>query len=139
MCTMCNTESETVSHFVLHCPYFSVRRNIFFMIVLILTLHDFSLNNESRKLSYISDFRCPRETVRYCFKYIESIYIRHERFVQLYMWRYFSTCLCRRKVRISHNILQIRYGVHCSLEFMRNPNTCDHAAYVFAVKLWFCE
>ena len=39
------------------------------------------MNNESRKLSYILDLRCPPETIRYYCKYIESIYIRRERFV----------------------------------------------------------
>ena len=38
MCPMCNTESETVTHFVLHCPYFLAERNNF-MIVLSPTLH----------------------------------------------------------------------------------------------------
>ena len=42
----------------------------------------FSLNNESQKLSYILDLRCPPETIRYDCKFIEYIYIyiRRERF-----------------------------------------------------------
>ena len=92
MCPMCNTESETVSHFVLHCPYFSAERNIFYDCIKPYSPY-LSLNNESRKLSYILDLRCPPETIRYCCKYIESIYIRRERFALWYMWRYISTCV----------------------------------------------
>ena len=93
MCPMCNTESETVSHFVLHCPYFSAERNIFYDCIKPYSPY-LSLNSESRKLSYILDVRCPPETIRFCCKYIESIYIRRERFALWYMWRYISICVC---------------------------------------------
>ena len=93
MCPMCHTEPKTVSHFVLHCPYFSAERNIFYDCIKPYSPY-LSLNNESRKLSYILDLRCPPETIRYCCKCIGSIYIKHERFALWYMWRYISTCVC---------------------------------------------
>ena len=92
MCPMCNTESETVSHFFLHCPYFTVERNNFYDCINPYSPY-FSLNNESRKLSNILDLHCPPETIGYWCKYIESIYIRRERFALWYMWRYLSTCI----------------------------------------------
>ena len=95
MCSMCNTESETVSHFVLHCLYFTVERNNFYGCIYPYSPY-FSLNNESRKLSYILDLRCPPETIRYCCKFIESIHIRRERFALWHMWMYMSTCICIR-------------------------------------------
>ena len=93
---MCNTELETVSYFVLHCPYFTVERNVFFYDCVNPYSPYFSLNNESRKLSYLLDLLCPTETIRYCCKYIESVYIRGERFALWYMWMYLSTCICIR-------------------------------------------
>ena len=55
---MCNTESETVSNFVLHGPYFSAEKNIFYDCIKPFSPY-LSPNKESRKLSYILDLRCP--------------------------------------------------------------------------------
>ena len=80
MCPLCNTEPKTVSHFILRCPYFSAERNKFYDCINPYS-PNFSLNNASTKLSYILDLRCPPESIRYCCKYIETIYIRRERAV----------------------------------------------------------
>ena len=61
MCPMCNTESETVSHFVLHCPYFSIERNNFHDCINPYSPYCWP-NNESRKLSYILDLCCSPPT-----------------------------------------------------------------------------
>ena len=119
MCPMGNTESETASHFVLHCPYFMVERNNFYDCINPYSPY-FSLNNESWKLSYILDLRCPPQTIRYWCKYIERIYIRHESFALWYMWRYLSTCIyVPRKstdLKVEFRITYCKYNA--SLEFM---------------------
>ena len=112
--------------------------------------------NESRKLSYILDLRCPPETIRYCCKYIESIYISRERFALWYMWRYISTYVCisiciymcsaeiiRLKARMSQNILQIRYRVYCFLELCEIQiltimlHMCSLLNYGFVNVFWY--
>ena len=75
----------------------------------------FSLNNESRKLSYILDLRCPPETIRFCCKYIDSIHIRRERFalyveVSFYMFMY--TYMYIHMFRVNHQTLRQNLAKH---------------------------
>ena len=73
MYPLCDTEPETVSHFILKCPQFSYWRGKFYDNV---SSHspDLKDKNEMTQLKYILDLQCPPDTVRYCCQYIRDIY-----------------------------------------------------------------
>ena len=115
---------ETASHFVTRCLYFSVERNTFYDCMNPYSAC-FSLNNESRKLSYILDLRCTAETIPYCCKHIESIYIYIVQrlcsmiYVEVSVYMYMYMCMYTHMFRVTHN-------TYCKFDMMYTfSNLCE--------------
>ena len=79
-CPLCQSEPETVNHFILRCPFFQTERCHFFDCVKNFSPH-LSMKSDLPKLAYILDLRCPPESIRVCCKYIYKVYTRRERCV----------------------------------------------------------
>ena len=79
-CPLCQSEPETVNHFILRCPFFQTERCHFFDCVKNFSPH-LSMKSDLQKLAYILDLRCPPESIRVCCKYIYKVYTRRERCV----------------------------------------------------------
>ena len=62
-CLSCQSEPETVTHFILRCPFFQNERYHFFDCVKNFSPH-FSMKSDLQKLAYILDLRCPPESIR---------------------------------------------------------------------------
>ena len=79
-CPLCQSQPETVTHFILRCPFFQTERCHFFDYVNNFSPH-LSMKSDLQKLAYILDLRCPPESIRVCCKYIYKVYTRRERCV----------------------------------------------------------
>ena len=77
-CPLCHNEPETVSHFITRCPFFDAERSDFYDNVSHVS-SSLSHKCTDQQLQYILDLRCPPETIKYCCKYVASIYARRER------------------------------------------------------------
>ena len=116
-CPLCQSEPETVTHFILRCPFFQTERCHFFDCVNIFSPH-LSMKSDLQKLAFILDLRCPPESIKVCSKYIYKVYTRRERCVVWNkcipsdIWLLLSVMSLWESSRSIHSL----YGMHKWLE-----------------------
>ena len=79
-CPLCQSQPETVTHFILRCPFLQTERCHFFDCVKNFSPH-LSMKSDLQKPAYILDLGCLPESIRVCCKYIYKGYMRRERCV----------------------------------------------------------